>query len=666
MSWHNLKTAASTRSCTMRQIYRLIKLNKIQFRQTNAGVEVWMDDGADLTDQPGITPVEMKIPTVPISKITEEVIHKVKAMTKSISANEQINIVEAEVEREYGLSIKSQHFFKTKLRQLFNLPVRAALSTLYAHPQLRQALEYLIVRKEPSDKGMLRSARQLSIVAPSTGELISIESELKSLYSREGANASSCYRSIKARCLKKQIVFEDMTPCTLEDLPSQPTVIRFLRNFRRENIAVRRGRSRRHDWEVSEQAYVTRDVTQYQPGELWIGDHTELDFMVLNEDGKLDRRWITAFIDMRTDLLVGYNLNWQPCSNTIALAFRSGILGQQLRAFTGEKYERVQISNIPSEVMMDNGKDYRSKYTKRVFGKIDFADDARKSVMRITRLHYTMKYHGQSKAQMERWFRSIQTMLKYMPGYKANKYENKPDSLQTDIKQGKILTVKEFDAHVAVAVDSYNNRVHRSLNGQSPLQCYLTNQNVQRAIDMRVLDFLMLKVERKPVRRCQVHLLGEDYYSDQLQEYNGKKADIYYDPTDLGFISIYVGGEFAAVAGNKRMIGRDENGWKKILRERAQGEKKMQKELKEIRRGVSDDEARRLLLEGELLDVNPVSAEMLQQKSQAITLLTGLETEAIKVDKERKESEALVELEKKTKKRKQTYLSEPGIMGKIS
>jgi hypothetical protein len=322
------------------------------------------------------------------------------------------------------------------------------------------------------------------------------------------------------------------------------------------------------------------------------------------------------------------------------------------------------MNNIPETVMMDNGKDYRSKYTKRVFGKIDFNDEARRSIMRITKLHYTMPYHGQSKAQMERWFKTIQTMLKYLPGFKANKYENKPDSLASDIKQSKILTVKEFDAHVAVAIDAYNNRLHRSLSNQSPLQCYLTNQNIQRTIDMRVLDFLMLKVERKPVRRCQVHLFGEDYYSDSLQEFNGKHADVYYDPADLGFVSLYVGGEFAAIAGNKRIIGQDENGWKKILRDRRRSESEMQTELKEIRRGVTDDEARRLLLEGELLNVQPVTAEMLQQRTQTLTLLTGLEADAKKIDEERKEQEQLVEIEKRSK-RKHTELKVANIEDRI-
>lgn len=600
---------------------------------------------------------QITIPIVPHSRITADVLRRVSGMIHSITAP-QSGAVEAErhVESEYNISAGTQRRYKSELRKLFHLASRSSIVLLLGQQQLRQAIEFVIVRDERSDKNSLRSAKNLSIIVPNTGEMLSVENFLKSLYPREGVNASSCYKALRSRCIRKQVFIEagddsHSSPCTLADLPSQGSVIRFLRKWRQEYVAVRRGRSRTNDWEKQQQAFVTRDVTKYHPGELWIGDHTELDFMVLNEHDKLDRRWITAFIDIRTGLVTGYNLNWQPCSQTIALAFRAGVLGAQLRAFTGDKYEPIQLTNIPETVMLDNGKDYRSKYTQRMFGKIDFEDQARLSIQRMTRLHYTLPYHGQSKAQMERWFRTIQTMLKYLPGFKSNKYENKPDTLKEDIKQGKILRVEEFDALVAKGINVYNNRLHRTLKNQTPLQCYLTNMSHQRTIDLRVLDFLMMRVSSKPIRRCQIKLFGSEYYSDALQTFNDKRADVYYDPHDLGFVSLYVNGEFAAVACNKEMIGRDENGWKKILASRKRGEHEMQEDLKDFRKGITNDVARMLLQEGELMDATPVSDELLGKRISTFTLMTGLEQDARKVDEEMKQQEELVEIERKSKKR---------------
>jgi transposase InsO family protein len=618
----------------------------------------------------------LEIPTVPHDKITRDLLHKVDALMRSFIAV-NITYAEREIEDSFSISSGQQRRYKSELRKLFKLPLRSPLSLLAAHPQIKQALEYVLVRDERSDKNTLRSAKQLSVIVPATGESLSVEDFLKSLYPREGVNATSCYTALKARCLKKQVLKEAPSPvgegfavsaqpnrggevqlATLEDLPSEPSVIRFLRNWREEYVAVRRGRSRKHDWETMQEPYVTRDVTKYRPGELWIGDHTELDFMVLNERGELDRRWITAFIDIRTGLVIGHHLSWQPSSQTIALAYRNGVLGSQLRAFTFDpandgagKFEPVQITNVPEIIMIDNGKDYRSKQTQRLFGKIDFDDAARLSIQRLTKLHYVLPYHGQSKAQMERWFGVFQTMIKHLPGFKGNQYQNKPDSLAEDLKAGRILPVGQFDAMVAITINTYNNRVRKSLKGQSPLQCYLTNQTQQRSIDLRVLDFLLMKVQGRRIRRCQVKLFGKEYYSDALRTHNEKLADVYYDPQDIGFISIYVREKFAAVASNKEMIGQDERGWLKILHDRKHAEKQMQTELKEHKRGITNVEARMMLLEGELLNMTPVSKELMSKSTATVTYLTGIEHQAKENQRELESEKQAVELQKKVRER---------------
>lgn len=559
--------------------------------------------------------------------------------------------IETTIDHSHGIPGYTQRRIKSELRKMFGLSKRSPLTPLKDHPQIRQAIEYLIVREERADKNSLRSAKGLSVIVPSTGEQISIEDFLKSLYPREGVNASSCYRALVARCINRGVVHDDLSPASQSELPNERTVTRFLQKLREEHVAIRRGRSRKHDWEVGQESFITRDVTQLRPGEVWIGDHTELDFMVLNEEGKLDRRWITAFIDMRTSLVVGYNLNWQPSSKTIALAFRSGVLGLDVRAWGNHGWYDPKFQNVPEVVMLDNGKDYRSKYTQQIFGKVEFADAARLSIQRLTKLHYVKPYHGQSKAQMERWFRTIQTMLKYLPGFKGNHYQNKPDSLKEDVKKGKILPVEQFDTIVAEAINTYNNRIHRTHKGLSPLQCYLTNQTHQRTIDSRVLDFLLMKADNKPIRKCQVRLMGHDYYSDQLLKFNGRHADVYYDPQDPAFVSIYVNGELAAVATNKDATSEDRHAWRKHLAERHANEKSMQVQLKDLRGSITDDDAREMLHQGELLNLSPVSEELVGRLVPTITQITGIEQQAKERSEEIEKEKELVEIEQKAKRR---------------
>jgi transposase InsO family protein len=592
------------------------------------------------------------IPAVPIGRITPDVISKTDLMLKLIAAKENIREAEEQTATLMNVTSATLRLQKKELRRIFSIPDRASIAHLIDHPQIRQAIESLLTRNERSDKLKLRSAKRLDVIMP-TGEVVTVENFLKSLYPNENVNAVSCYRALVARCKNKKVVKEDGSEASVMDLPAEVSVVRFLRQWKREFIAVRRAKSRKGDWEKTMQPYVTRDVTQYSPGELWIGDHTELDFMVLNEQGKPDRRWITAFTDIRSGLLVGYHLSWQPNSTTIALAFRNGVLGSQLKAYTADnQYKDVQIVSVPDTVMIDNGKDYRSKYTQRLLGRIDFDDKARLSIQRITKLIYTIPYHGQSKAQMERWFGSFQTMLKTMPGYKGNTYSNKPDSLKEDLKQGNILSVDQFDAMIALAINVINNRVKRTLGGESPLQNYLTHQSVQRGIDLRVLDFLMMKSEAKTINRCQVRLKNVEYYSEQLMAYNGKKADVFYDPSDLGFVSVYVDGEFAAVACNKELIGKDERGWQRILTDRAHGEKEMAKTIAGYRNGVSKTDARMMLLRGELMNTQPVDAALINKETTGMIIRTGFEERANEAQKHLEQEKIKVEVEQRARKKK--------------
>ncbi|MCL5266700.1 MAG: Mu transposase C-terminal domain-containing protein [Bacteroidetes bacterium] len=610
-------------------------------------------------------PSSIDLELVPADKLTPDVIRKIDAMTLSISTADNVSELEKSIAASHGLPAGTQRRYKAKLRKIFGLEPRSSFESVLNHPQLRAAIENVVARSERSDKMTLRSAKHLSVVVPTTGECIGLDDLAKSLYSHENVDAEAVYKALVTRTRAGQVVTDDGTPAAIGDLPALSSVVRYLRRVRESEISIRYGRSRKNDFDAKQMPFVTRDPEQYAVNELWFGDHTELDFIIMNEQGKFDRRWITSFIDMRTRLIVGYYLSWQPNSDTIAMAFRNAVLGGQLKAFVmpssplegegrgevGEgHYEPVHVNCLPENVTIDNGKDYRSKYTQRVFGKVDFNDQARLSVSRITRLHYTLPYHGMSKAEQERWYGTIQRMVKYLPGYKGNNMRlNKPDSLGEEIKAGQILQVETFDKLVALAVNVYNNKIHRSLKDQSPLIYYLTNQHQNRTIDVRILDFLMNRVEKRPIKRSQVTLLGSEYYSDELFKYNGKRAEIYYDLRDLGVVSIYVDGKFIATAANKDMFGKDARGWVKILKDRRRHERDLKEELQEVRKGITRTDAKYLLLEGKLSTAVAVPEALLSKSTPQVVVMTGIEKEAIEQSKQVKKHKEMVELEETAK-----------------
>jgi transposase InsO family protein len=595
---------------------------------------------------------ELELPIIESSKVTPERISRVNAFVRFINTTRDIDATQKDIAQELKLSAVTMRWYCARIRKMFSLPARTPLASIAQHPQLRQALESLFVRKERADKLTLCSGKRLSVILPTNGELLQLEEFLKTIYANEGMTSIDCYLSMRARCVKKQVLIDDTNPACIEDLPAEATVRSFLRRWRKSCIAARRARSREKDWNDTQQPYVTRKNDEYKPGEMWFGDHTELDFAYINDEGKIDYLWMTANIDMGSRVLLGYVLADTPSSNTIAAAIRNSITSSQLKAFTGTSYEPLHITNMCDTLTIDNGKDYRSKHLQRFFGKIDFTDVARQALQRITKVNYTLKYHGQSKGPQERWFRTIQGMLKCLQGYKGNKYDKKPDTLKNDIAQGLIPTREQLTAMIALAVNTYNNKPHSALKGQTPIQYYLTHQIQQRSIDLRVLDFLLMKVKRNngqpiKIRHSQVLIYGEEYYSQLLFDHNDKHADVYYDPNDLGMVVVYVDNKFVAVASNKNMFGQSENGWKKILHDRTSNDKRLKNRVKEIRGSVSSFDARMMALEGQLLNMNPVSRELLQKNPVSINYLTGLEDQAREVSKELEREKVLVENKKK-------------------
>lgn len=658
MPFYSIYDAANLRGVLTRQIYRLISRGKLRAEKDSSGsLQVWLDDDRP-AEQPQMIGSHLDLPGVPASAITDDLLKKVDAMLLSIGVEsghiDSEGAREQLAEQRFGLRVKTQHNYKSSLRKLFRLQPRASLSSIVAHPQIRQAIIHILAPKQRSDRGSLRVCKGLSVAAKSTGELISIEEFLRAHYGNPGVSATAVWEALRGKFLANLVVHDvDSSRADISELPPERTVRAWCQREREQKLALQRARSRKKDWQDNREPYVTRDLSQYRPGEIFCGDHTELDFMVMNEEGKLDRRWITAFIDVRSRLLVGHCLSWQPNSDTIGISFRNSVTGSQLMVFHNGEYVPKPITSICDEVWIDNGKDYKSRDSKRSFGQIKFSDDAERMVQSLTRLHYVQPYHGQSKP-IERFWKTIQEMMRSAPGYKGNVYQNKPDSLADDIKQGNIMNVAEFDAFVVLMINTYNNRPHRSLAGLSPMQCYLLNQTVQKTIDIHVLDFLLMKATPKAIRRGQFKLFGAEYYHIDLMNVQGRadSVRIYYDPRDLGYVSVYVNGVFKCVAINKAMIGVDAREMKKVLVDRAHTEKQLQAEIKRMRGSLTQNEIRANILAGKLQNIVEVSGEMMKLRPTNLIVKTGLEDQAALIEKETAEAKEGVEFEERSKKRR--------------
>jgi hypothetical protein len=646
MSWHTVTDAARIRGCTPRQIYRLIDRGKLQTQPTADGTQVWIESdergalnqGTHITHRTSHT-VALSIPTLPPSKITPHVQEKVDAMLSIIDGMKSPLTIDGRPLIPPG----TVRVYKNELRKLFALLPRTPLWSLSSHPQIRQALEYVVCRQERSDKNRLRSAQDL-IVVKESGEAVSVEGYLLALYAWENHNAVSTYRSLKERAEAGAVLWEkSQAKATLEDLPAETTILRWLRTQRRNSPALRRARMTKSKWEAEEMVYIARNPEEYRPGGYLYGDHTELDNLVYRLDGPIGtittgHLWVTMFIDYRTSLPKGWVLSRQPNSLTIAQAFRNAVLGTQLRVATKDGWMPIGVCDAPEDVGVDRGKDYKSKYTQQVVAQeILFEPEAETAVRRVTKLHYVTKHHPLSKAQQERFFRTVQEITRYLPGYKGATYQDKPDELKNQLARFELLTEDEFSKAFDEAVWAYSNRPRRDLGGMSPMEFYLQHQQYVRRIDERVLDLLMMKPavvsgkRTRKVERGYVTVDGTQYFSLDLEGHTGRDAMIYRDPQDLGRAAIYIDGEFITVAINKQLMGVTEADRLKWVKAREKRDKVMMEQIRQLRQGMSSKEIKQLLWAGETKNVKKLELDLIRKQIDQRIIVTGLEGTAEQV-----------------------------------
>lgn len=610
------------------------------------------------------------IQETPHERITEEVIRKTDLLVRHIALT--ANIVQEEQDLAKILEITPRQItrWKKELRELFKIPARSSIAHLANHPKIRQACISILARKERTDKLQLRGAKGLYVVATS-GELITVENYLIFLFRNpDNPAALHCYTSLIGRWKNKMVVNEEGNVPAFSELPSSAAVCRWIKDKREEDILIKLGHLRKADLN-KQLGYVTRDKNEFAVGEVLVGDHTEHPWELFNEDtGKIEHWWVTIWIDMRSGLITGYEHCKTPSSNSIALAFRNSVLGNQLYAIVAndsgnDEFKKVSVNVLPQELIIDNGKDYRSNYNQQIFGRIDFTDEARRGLdLSFTKIHYAEKYHPQTKGNAEVWFRTYQRILKYLPAFRGSNYSRKPESNAVDIKENNIVSVKTFQKLFFVAVTTYNNRHRRDLK-MSPLQFFLTHYNFQRTIDIRALDFLLHKVQHRKVENSEITLLKNLYYNKDLITVNGKYADIYYDPNDLGYVSVYVEGKFIAVAMNKQMINQTERGWLKILNERKAIVKQVQTSIKDATRGLSGIDAKYDLLAGQLMNTNAMPMELAEKKFPTVFIKTGLEENAKEIAEAKEHQELLAEIERDAKKHKKVLSINSGNVGNL-
>ena len=384
----------------------------------------------------------------------------------------------------------------------------------------------------------------------------------------------------------------------IENIPHIITFRRYAEHYKKHNFAqwilFREGEKAYHD---KVEAYIERDISKLEVGDVLIADGHTLNFQVINPfTGKPTRATLVGFLDWKSTALVGYEIMMTENTQCIASALRNAILN---------------LGIIPKVVYQDNGKAFKAKY----FQSCDFDEEGFNGVYANLGIRsvFAKPYNARAKV-IERFFLDFQEEFeKLMPSYIGTSIENRPVWMNRNEKlhlqlhnqqtKGNIPTVQDAIKYINAWLEFRNQKA--CPNNRSKSIQEVLNSVRKQDINKSALDYLMMKTESRTINKHGITFLGMHYRSDVIL---GLRDKVYvrYSLFDLSKVQVYsMKGEFLCVAHRVQKVHPMANvlGTVKDMEEYKQQYQRQQKIksrlVKQIKKTFTKDELQVLEIEPE-------------------------------------------------------------------
>lgn len=222
--------------------------------------------------------------------------------------------------------------------------------------------------------------------------------------------------------------------------------------------------------------------------EVWCGDSSHGPY--LYKDKAKVKLYIIALIDDASRLITAARIF--EADNTINLL--------STMKLAVSKYGK------PKRFNFDNGSNYKNAQINIVTARLGVG------------VHYCRPYNPEAKAKIERWFKTLKSQW------------------MSTLNYSEFHSVEEYQISLNEYVNTYNNNIHSSLNGLTPMERYLNEVELVKKIDEYSLekDFLF-EIERRVSIDNIVVIDNKEYEVPAV--YSSKKVKIkYLDPKDGVFI----------------------------------------------------------------------------------------------------------------------------------
>lgn len=269
-----------------------------------------------------------------------------------------------------------------------------------------------------------------------------------------------------------------------------PSYMTFKRRLEREvpKQAIYLARYGYSKWNKKYGTYIERDYSNIISGTVWVADHAQIDVACLMDDGRVVFPWVTAWRDFKSSKWLGWLL--QPDSPNSDHIFQSFY-------YSAEEY------GLPTDVLIDNGKDFRCKDFAggRKSLKIDVNEAKTTSMLAElnVKVHFALPYNAQTKP-IERDFLKIKELLsKHCVGYRGGNVVERPEKLADEIKKGKLIpfnTFKEIFDDFIINILNKRPSQGKNLKGLSPDELFNSEFKEKITVSNDALKLFCMRTSR--------------------------------------------------------------------------------------------------------------------------------------------------------------------------
>lgn len=328
-----------------------------------------------------------------------------------------------------------------------------------------------------------------------------------------------------------------------EDVPLIPSE----RTFRRaaEKIPEAVKKLRRKGEKALLDGYIPTVERWYEDlkaNDVWIADNHTFDFHTIGEAGQCHRLHLTAFLDAKSGVMVGWNITENPDSNSTLLALRHGIM----------RY------GVPKMIYVDNGREFlthdiggkgnRARMERRDF---DTKKELPPTILKLMDIKMINAIVKNAKAKpIERTFYTVKNHFsKMVETFCGGTILERPETWKWKIKHGIIPEDQQIRDMFNVYVDGdYNMSDYggkeRRYKGMSRIDVW--NESI-RETEFRKhadgdLSLLLARVSR--YQKVNKNGITIEYKNERLRyycteagretwRYIGKEVYVRYDPANL-------------------------------------------------------------------------------------------------------------------------------------